>query len=129
MVPTRAIPRWMGVLCGTAAPRRRREPAEGWASRLDVVAATCEGEYHVGEGADCCWPSTGCAVESMISSGVGGVGGMISYGRGTSREARKRPTLVQCSFSTRKRVHMPLRQTSEKPTKKLRRAECCNSFE
>ena len=67
-----------------------------------------------------------------------------------SREARKRPTLVesvrwaawwglggggvleayfvQCSFSTRNSVHMPLRQISERATMKERTAECCRSL-
>jgi hypothetical protein len=61
---------------------------------------------------------------SASSSGEDGEGGSISYGSGTSREARKRPTFVQCSFSTRNKVHIPLRHTSEKPMKKLRMAEC-----
>ncbi len=115
----------MGVL--VAVWRRRREPDCGWASRLDDEPAE-DGEAWKGAGRRCC-SGEGCGWGSSASSGVEGEGGVISYGKGTSREARKRPTLVQCSFSTRNNVHMPLRQTSEKPTKKLRSAECCSSPE
>ena len=36
MVPTRAMPRWIGV--DVRVLRRRREPEEGWASRVEDVA-------------------------------------------------------------------------------------------
>ena len=51
----------------------------------------------------------------------------ISYGRGTSLLALNRPTFVQCSFSTRKRVHIARRQISETPTMKDKIAECWSS--
>ena len=73
MVPTRAIPRWIGVFI--AVWRRRREPDCGWASRLDDMPAE-DGEAWNGavrrgcSGGEWGWGSSSSAVE--------GEGGVIS---------------------------------------------------
>ena len=135
MAPTRAMLRCTGVVAVRVLPRRRSEPEEGSDSALSsaapeaawAVSGACEERRRgiLGEEGSCGTVS-GISVSSAMEE-VGDAG--ISYGRGTSREARKRPTLVQCSFSTRKRVQMPRRQTSEKAMKKLSRAECWRSCE
>ena len=74
MVPTRAMPRWMGVLVNVW--RRRRESACGWASMLDDVP-TEYGEAWNGPGRRCC-SGDGCDWGSSSSSGVAGEGGVMS---------------------------------------------------
>lgn len=141
MAPTRAMLRCTGVVPLWAYLRWRREPEAGSDRALSstapeitwTVSGWCEGRLAADErrrGLGDAGSSVTVSSGASISSAMEDVGeGGISYGSGTSREARKRPTLVQCSFSTRKRVQMPRRRTSEKAIKKLRRAECCKSFE
>ena len=74
MVPTRAMPRWMGVFVGVW--RRRREPVCGWASRLDDVPAEDGGAWN-GPGRRRC-SGEGCDWGSSSSPGVEDVGVMMS---------------------------------------------------
>ena len=71
-VPTRAMPRWIGVLLRVW--RRRREPDCGWASRLEDVPIE-DGEDWNGGGRRC-RSGEGCVSGSC--SGVDGEGVMIS---------------------------------------------------
>lgn len=113
MLPTRVIvpamdgrrARRLGVAVGSVAD-------SGSAAPVAVAAG-------IGGACSC----SGNASSQIPKPGAPGGDGTL-YGKGTSRKARNRWTLVQCSFSTRKTVHMPRRQISLKETKKLRSAEC-----
>src|SRR3954471_15742350 len=111
IVPARRIARSTGVVAVALVLRRRNDELV-----VSGVRSTSAPVAGVGAGAG---SSDGREISSLSLCDSGS-----EYGNGMSLEARNLPTLLQCSFSTLKSIHIPLRKTSARATKKLTSVEC-----